>query len=124
MLHLQKHSNGGGNKADRDYILENDEKLAEHHLRLFAESPAHHFDRFGIRDDNRRQQPGNKSDKRDQKNDNDPVQRGDHFRRINLFLYQIAGIRSKEESQEQTDTERNSCQQSRLYNQPRKQFFA
>ena len=47
MVDLELHRQRGGDHGDRDHILERDEDLAEHHLRLPAERPAYHVDRFG-----------------------------------------------------------------------------
>ena len=47
MNNLANHHDRGCDHRDRDHILERDEDLAEHHLRLPAERPAYHVDRFG-----------------------------------------------------------------------------
>jgi len=123
VFYLQKHRNGGSNQANSDRILKNNKELTEYHLRLFTESPPHHFDRLRIRDDDRRQQSGYKSDQNDQNDNDHAIQRSDHINQIYLLLQQIARKRRKEKGQQQTGKERNRCQQRRFHDQTGKQFF-
>ena len=82
--HLQKHGKRGGNQTNGNSILKDDEKLAEHHLRLLTERTAYYFDRLGIGDHNGRQQSGDKASESDQEYHDHTVHRSKHIQQVNL----------------------------------------
>ena len=52
MVDLENHHNRSCDHGNRNGILERNENFTEHHLRLSAESSAHHIDRLGRRNHN------------------------------------------------------------------------
>ena len=122
MVDLEIHRQRGGDHGDRDHILERDEDLAEHHLRLPAERPAHHVDRFGRRDHQGRKQPRQSPRQHDKQDDRPYPKRCHQHIERQAHLQQVIGIRQCSLGQHQPDGKRNDRQEGSLQHQPEEQF--